>query len=71
MKEKLAIEWLEKKWKEYDLSLGKSGFTLFLKHAAEIEKRNICTAHKDASGVPGTLGNEMAAEYYKNLKENE
>ena len=38
MKEKLAIEWLEQKWKEYDLSLGKSGFSLFLKQAAEIEK---------------------------------
>lgn len=66
--EKLAIEWLEQKWKEYDLSLGKSGFTLFLKQAAEIEQRNICNTHRDASRVRGALGSEMAYEYYKNLK---
>jgi hypothetical protein len=36
-----AVEWLEEKWNKYDLNLGKSGFSLLLKQAKEMEKQHI------------------------------
>ena len=36
-----AVEWLEEKWLKYDLNLGKSGFSLLLKQAKEMEKQHI------------------------------
>ena len=41
-----AVEWLEEKWRNYDLNLGKSGFNLFLKQALEGEKKQIIDAYK-------------------------
>ena len=39
--EKTAVEWLEEKWLKYDLNLGKSGFSLLLKQALQMEKEQI------------------------------
>jgi hypothetical protein len=41
---KTAVEWLEEKWRNYDLNLGKSGFNLFLKQAKDMEKQQIIEA---------------------------
>jgi hypothetical protein len=39
MKKQTAVEWLEEKWRNYDLNLGKSGFNLFLKQAKDMERK--------------------------------
>jgi hypothetical protein len=44
---KTAVEWLEEKWRNYDLNLGKSGFSLFLKQAKEMEKKEIIDAYQE------------------------
>ena len=44
--EKTAVEWLEEKWNKYDLNLGKSGFSLLLKQALQMEKEQIIEAYK-------------------------
>jgi hypothetical protein len=36
-----SVEWLIEKWLKYDLNLGKSGFSLLLKQAKEMEKEQI------------------------------
>ena len=36
---KTPVEWLEEKWNNYDLNVGKSGFRLLLKQAKEMEKQ--------------------------------
>jgi hypothetical protein len=38
-KKQSTVKWLEEKWNSYDLSVGKSGFRLFLKQAIEMEKQ--------------------------------
>jgi hypothetical protein len=38
---KTAVEWLEEKWNNYDLNVGKSGFKLLLKQAKEMEKKRM------------------------------
>ena len=44
---KTAVEWLEEKWRNYDLNLGKSGFSLLLKQAKEMEKQQMTEAWKE------------------------
>jgi hypothetical protein len=44
---KTAVEWLEEKWRNYDLNLGKSGFSLLLKQAQEMEKQQMTEAWKE------------------------
>jgi len=41
---KTAVEWLEEKWNNYDLNVGKSGFKLLLKQAKEMENKQIIDA---------------------------
>ena len=44
---KASVEWLEEKWRNYDLNLGKSGFSLLLKQAQEMEKQQMIEAWKE------------------------
>ena len=68
-----AVEWLEEKWRNYDLNLGKSGFNLFLKQALEGEKKQIIDAHIDGFYSPpfGKSRNGEANDYYNKTFKSE
>ena len=63
---KTAVEWLEEKWRNYDLNLGKSGFSLFLKQAKEMEKEQIIDAYDLGMGHYGDANRRSDAEQYYN-----
>jgi len=54
-----AVEWLEEKWRNYDLNLGKSGFNLFLKQSKVMEKEQIQRAF-----VASRMTIKDAEQYY-------
>jgi hypothetical protein len=67
-----AVEWLEEKWRNYDLNLGKSGFNLFLKQAQEMEKHQIVKAAASAyEDMFGTDGTEYGEKYYDKLTQDD
>jgi hypothetical protein len=53
-----AVEWLEEKWRNYDLNLGKSGFNLFLKQAKEMEKEQLKQLMWDLTEIDMTKSNK-------------
>ncbi len=72
--EKTAVEWLEEKWNNYDLNVGKSGFGLLLKQAIEKEKRQIIDAHIDGFYSPPfgpRSRNGEANDYYNKTFKSE
>jgi hypothetical protein len=60
-KKQSAVKWLEEKWNSYDLSVGKSGFRLFLKQAKEMEKQQIINAY-NISGMRSVLYDEQQGD---------
>ena len=61
-----AVEWLIEKWLKYDLNLGKSGFSLLLKQAKEMEKHQIVDAHTIGYIIGGGNGDLYNPKEYYN-----
>ena len=53
-----AVEWLEEKWNNYDLNLGKSGFSLLLKQSKEMEKEQLKQLMWDLTEIDMTKSNK-------------
>lgn len=53
-----AVEWLEEKWRNYDLNLGKSGFSLLLKQSKEMEKEQLKQLMWDLTEIDMTKSNK-------------
>lgn len=68
MKKISAVEWLEEKWNNYDLNLGKSGFSLLLKQAKETEKEQMiesyCVGCLDITKDENIFPRETSEEYF-------
>ena len=77
MKKISAVEWLEEKWNNYDLNLGKSGFSLLLKQAKEMEQQQIIDTYISGytNGVESMIDENLSVpspkEYYNETFKSE